>query len=176
MRDKSRASGLAACHPHELILHFAPEEGRGLFTSLALAAPGRRILLLGGARRSLDEKWSAGLARLHNATRLPLERLSPKELVALLKDALRSEHLATELAGKIAEKSDGNPFFVFEILRGLREGDFLAKKPDGTWITTRVIRDIEIPPSIVEVIQARVLDLGEEERNVLEAASCVGFT
>jgi serine/threonine protein kinase/tetratricopeptide (TPR) repeat protein len=156
-------------------LHFAPEDGRGLFMSLALATPGHRILLLGGARRSLDEKWAAGFARLPNASRLPLDRLSPKDLVELLEDALRSRHLAEELGGKIAAKSDGNPFFVFEILRGLREGQFLTKKPDGTWITTRVIREIEIPPSIVEVIQARVSDLGADERNVLEVAACIGF-
>ena len=27
---------------------------------------------------------------------------------------------------RIAVKSDGNPFFVFEIIRGLREGQLLA--------------------------------------------------
>jgi tetratricopeptide (TPR) repeat protein len=156
-------------------LHFAPEEGLALFASLALATSGHRILLVGGARRSLDAGWSAGVARLPNASRLPIERLSPKDLVSLLKDALKSEHLATELAGKIAEKSDGNPFFVFEILRGMREGRFLTKKPDGTWITSRAIRDIEIPPSIVEVIQARVSELDAEDRDVLEVAACVGF-
>jgi serine/threonine protein kinase/tetratricopeptide (TPR) repeat protein len=156
-------------------LHFAPEEGRSLFLALALAAPGHRILLVGGARPSLDEKWAAAVARLPHASRLALARLSPKVLVALLNDALRSEHLATELAGKIGEKSDGNPFFVFEILRGLREGNFLTKRPDGTWITTRAIREIEVPPSIVEVIQARVSDLHADERNALEVAACVGF-
>jgi len=49
--------------------------------------------------------------------------------VHLLADSLKSEHLAEDLAGKIAVKSDGNPYFVFEILRGLREGQFLARKP-----------------------------------------------
>jgi serine/threonine protein kinase/tetratricopeptide (TPR) repeat protein len=156
-------------------LHFAPEEGRALFTSVALAAPGHRVLLVGGARRSLDEKWAATLARLPGVARLPLARLGAKDLVDLLADALRSRHLGEELAGRIAAKSDGNPFFVFEILRGLREGQFLTRKPDGTWITTRSIREIDVPPSIVGVIQARVSDLDEDERDVLEAASCAGF-
>jgi serine/threonine protein kinase/tetratricopeptide (TPR) repeat protein len=156
-------------------LHFAPEEGRALFASLALAAPGHRILLVGCARLSLDEKWSAQIDRLDHATRVELPRLGAKDLVLLLRESLRSERLAEELAAMIAVKSDGNPYFVFEILRGLREGRFLKRKPDGTWVTTRVIRDIEIPPSIVEVIQARVLDLDTEERNALEVAACVGF-
>jgi serine/threonine protein kinase/predicted ATPase len=156
-------------------LHFAPDEGRALFASIALAASDRRILLVGGARRSLDETWAAAMGRLPHATRLPLDRLGAKDLVELLADALKSEHLATELAGKIAQKSDGNPFFVFEILRGLREGQFLTKKPDGTWITTRAIQEIDVPPSIVDVIHARVSDLDSGERNALEVASCVGF-
>jgi serine/threonine protein kinase/tetratricopeptide (TPR) repeat protein len=156
-------------------LHFAPEEGRALFASLALAVPGHRILLVGGARPVLDEKWVAGVARLPHLTRLRLPRLGAKDLVRLLHDALKSQHLAEELAGKIATKSDGNPFFVFEILRGLREGQFLTRKPDGTWVTTKEIRDIQVPSSIVDVVQARVSDLDRGDRNVLEVAACIGF-
>jgi serine/threonine protein kinase/tetratricopeptide (TPR) repeat protein len=156
-------------------LHFAPEEGRALFASLALALPGHRILLVGCARRSLDEKWLAQIDRLDHATRLPLPRLGTKDLVRLLADTLKSAHLAEELAGRIGVKSDGNPFFVFEILRGLREGQFITKRSDGTWATTREIRDIQVPSSVVDLVQARVSDLGAEERNALEVASCVGF-
>ncbi len=155
-------------------LHFAPEEGRALFASLALAVPGHRILLVGTMRPGIDEKWLSNLDRI-GASRLPLPRLGVKDLVFLLKDALRSEHLAEELAVKIGVKSDGNPFFVFEILRGLREGQFLTKRPDGTWISTRVIRDIEVPSSVTDLVQARVSDLGPDDRNALEVASCLGF-
>jgi len=156
-------------------LHFAPEEGRALFASLALAVPGHRILLVGAARPGLDEKWLAQIDRLDHATRLALPRLGTKDLVRLLADSLKSAHLAEELAGRIGVKSDGNPFFVFEILRGLREGQFITKRSDGTWATTREIRDIQVPSSVVELVQARVSDLGAEERNALEVASCIGF-
>jgi serine/threonine protein kinase/tetratricopeptide (TPR) repeat protein len=156
-------------------LHFAPEEGRALFAALALASAGHRILLVGAARPGLDPAWIAQIERLARAPRLVLPRLSPKVLVRLLADSLGSTHLAEELAGKIAAKSDGNPFFVFEILRGLREGQFLTRKPDGTWATTRLIAEIQVPSSVVELVQARVSDLDRADRNVLEAAACVGF-
>ena len=156
-------------------IHFAPDEGRALFAALALAVPGHRILLVGATRPGLDAKWLAQIERLGHATRVALPRLSPKDLVRLLADSLKSTHLAEELAGKIAAKSDGNPFFVFEILRGLREGQFITKRSDGTWATTREIREIEVPSSVVDLVQARVSDLGRADRNVLEAASCVGF-
>ncbi len=88
--------------------------------------PGHRILLVGTTRPGVDEKW---LAELDAAAADDAPRRSPgsgpKDLVRLLADAFHSERLAAELAGRIALKSDGNPFFVFEILRGLREGQFL---------------------------------------------------
>jgi serine/threonine protein kinase/tetratricopeptide (TPR) repeat protein len=156
-------------------LHFAPEEGRALFAALALAVPGHRVLLIGGARPALDPNWLAQLDRLSHATRVPVSRLGAKDLVLLLRDTLKSEHLAEELSARIAVKSDGNPFFVFEILRGLREGQFITKRSDGTWATTREIREIVVPSSVVDLVQARVSDLSRADRNVLEAASCIGF-
>jgi tetratricopeptide (TPR) repeat protein len=171
-------------------LHFAPEEGRALFAALALAVPGHRILLVGASRPGLDGKWLGQIERLGHATRLALTRLSPKDLVRLLADSLKSVRLAEELAGKIATKSDGNPFFVFEILRGLREGparptpggsrttpahEFLTQRPDGTWATTKLIAEIDVPSSVVDLVQARVSDLGRGDRDALEVASCVGF-
>jgi serine/threonine protein kinase/tetratricopeptide (TPR) repeat protein len=156
-------------------LHFAPEEGRALFASLALAVPGHRILLVGCARPRLDEKWVAQLAARPQTTRLALPRLGAKELVRLLRDVLKSERLAEELSALIALKSDGNPFFVFELLRGLRDGQFLRQKPDGTWETTQIIRDIQVPSSITELVQARVADLDAEDKNLLDVAACCGF-
>jgi serine/threonine protein kinase/tetratricopeptide (TPR) repeat protein len=156
-------------------LHFAPEEGRALFASLALAVPGHRILLVGTARPEINASWAAQIDRLEQASHLRLSRLGAKDLVLLLRDSLRSEHLAQELAAQIAVKSDGNPFFVFEILRGLREGQFLTRRPDGAWITTQSIREIQVPSSVVELVQARISVLGLDDRNALEVAACVGF-
>jgi hypothetical protein len=53
---------------------------------------------------------------------MDLQRIGPKDLVRLLVDTFHSERFAEELAGKIAVNSDGNPYFVFEIIRGLEEG------------------------------------------------------
>ncbi|MHC4861225.1 MAG: serine/threonine-protein kinase [Planctomycetota bacterium] len=169
---------LAEEHPTVVLiedLHFAPEEGRALFASLALAVPDHRILLVGTARPGIPEDWRANLERLDQASRMDLQRLGAKDLAQLLVDAFRSERLAHELGVRIAEKSDGNPFFVFEIIRGLREGRFITMRPDGTWVTTRLIRDIEIPASVQDLIQARIADLDEEEQEILDVAACCGF-
>jgi tetratricopeptide (TPR) repeat protein len=170
--------GLAAERTTVLLiddLHFATEDARSLFTSLAMAVPGHRVLLVGTTRPGIDEKWLAGLTRLPQTSQMALHRLGPKDLASLLKDSLRSETLALSLAGQIGEKSDGNPFFVFEIIRGLRDGQFLTQRDDGTWVSTRVIDDIKIPSSILDLVNARVADLSEEERDLLDVACCWGF-
>ncbi|MHC4931964.1 MAG: tetratricopeptide repeat protein, partial [Planctomycetota bacterium] len=156
-------------------LHFAPEEGRALFAALALAAPGHRVLLIGTARRGVPEEWAASLLRMDAATRMQVLRLGPKDLGLLLIDAFGSERLAKELGLQIATKSDGNPFFVFEIIRGLREGQLIRQRPDGSWDTTQAIREIQIPSSVLDLVQARISDLSEEEREILDVASCCGF-
>ena len=156
-------------------LHFAPEEGRALFASLALGVAGHRALLVGTARRGLPESWTAQVARLPHATRMPLARLGAKDLVQLLADSLGSERLAEELSGKIAAKSDGNPYFVFEILRGLRDGRYLARNSDGTWGTTRVIRDIEIPGSVKDLVEAQLAGLTDDDIELLRVAACCGY-
>jgi serine/threonine protein kinase/tetratricopeptide (TPR) repeat protein len=156
-------------------LHFAPEEGRALFLSLAHAVPGHRILLLGTARPGLPDGFLSSISRLDHCARLPLPRLGPKDLARLLVDAFRSERLAEELAFKIGAKSDGNPWFVFEILRGLREGQFLRRRPDGTWVTTRVIEEVEVPSTVKDLVFGRVGDLATEDRNLLDVAAVAGF-
>ncbi len=156
-------------------LHFAPDEGRGLFSSLAMAVPGSRVLLVGTTRPGVSEEWMAGLTRLDQTSQISLHRLGAKDLIELLKDSFKSEELAMGLSAQIAVKSDGNPFFAFEIIRGLREGQFITQKDDGTWVSTQIINEIKIPSSIFDLVNARVADLDDEERNLLDVAACWGF-
>ncbi|MHC4941183.1 MAG: protein kinase domain-containing protein [Planctomycetota bacterium] len=171
------ASALAREKPLVLCiddLHFAPDEGRALFASLAAAVRDEPILLIGTTRPGLPEAWLSELERLPQTTRVPVPRLGPKDLHGLLTDALQSERLAQELGGQIAWKSDGNPFFVFEILQGLRSGGLLRQERD-TWVRTGVIESLEVPSSVRDLIHARIANLEEEDRQILELAACLGF-
>ena len=169
---------LAAERPTILLiddLHFAPAEARSLFSALAMALPGHRVLLVGTTRPGVEGDWRGNLQRLEHVDHIHLERLFPKDLVALLRDSFGSESLASSLAAQIAVKSDGNPFFAFEIIRGLRDGQFITRRDDGTWESTGVIDEIAIPSSVLDLVNARVADLSDAERNVLDVAACCGF-
>jgi serine/threonine protein kinase/tetratricopeptide (TPR) repeat protein len=156
-------------------LHFAPEEGRALFASLALAVPGHRILLLGVARPELPEAWMAGLQRHHACSHLVLSRLADADVLHILRDALRSSRLAEELAPVMTTRCDGNPFFLFENLRALEDGRIVTRRPDGEWEVTAPIRNLPAPPSVRRLILARLAGLEEEDRTLLDVAACSGF-
>ena len=172
------ARGLAKERPTILLvddLHFAPNEGLAHFMALALAIPGHRMLLVGTARPELPQQWKADLNRLPHATRIGFERLAIEGVTRLLADALKSELVDEDLIEQIGLRSDGNPFFVFEILRSLREGRVLTQKPDGTWVRAGDPSEIHIPDSVAELVQARIASLDPEDRELLEVASCCGF-
>lgn len=156
-------------------LHFAPDEGRALFAALATAIEGDRVLLVGTARPGLAEAWRAGVLRRDHATSLALPRLGPKDLMLLLLETLGSEALAARLGSQIALKSDGNPFFAFELVRGLREGQIITQAEDGSWILTGRVDAIQIPSSILDLVNARVSSLAPSERDLLDLAACLGY-
>jgi serine/threonine protein kinase len=67
-------------------LHFAPRESRDLMLAMARAVEGHRVLLVATARPGLD---LADFNWLENFWRVPLGRLSPREVIQLLQDAFR---------------------------------------------------------------------------------------
>ncbi len=156
-------------------LHFGGDEGRALFKALALAVRDQRLLLIATTRPGVSATWLADLERLEPTTRLALTRMGPLDLANMLVDAFRSERLAQKLGFKIAQKSDGNPFFALEIIRGLKEGQLLRQNADGTWATTKIVEELTIPSSVVDLVQARTADLDEDDRETLDVAACCGF-
>jgi tetratricopeptide (TPR) repeat protein len=156
-------------------LHFSEPESRKLVLSLAGAVEGHRVLLLTTTRPGLPEDDQAHFSRLENFRRVNLERLFPRDVIQLLRDAFKSEMLAERLGGKIAYKSDGVPFFVFEMIRGLREGQLIKEMPDGTWVETQVVEEIEVPSAVKDLIEARLRDLSDDDRSLLDVGAVQGF-
>ena len=112
----------------------------------------------------------ANYSRLESFRRVPLPRLGAREVILLLEDAFKSQRLAEKLGGKIALKSDGVPFFVFEMIRGLREGQFITELPDGSYVETRVIEEIEVPSAVRDLIEARLSGLSDADRDKILAS------
>lgn len=155
-------------------LQFAQPDSRKVVLSLARALEGHRVLLLATGRPGVPEEEMANFSRLPFFRKEGLSRLGARDVIALLKDALRSSILAERLGGKIAFKSDGVPYFVFEMIRGLKEGNFIRQQPDGTYVETQIVSDIEVPSSIRDLIEARLKGLSESHRAILDAGAVQG--
>jgi len=154
-------------------LQFAPQESRDLLLAMARAVEDHRVLLVATARPGLALE---DFSRLENFRRVALSRLGGREIIELLEDAFKSEDLAEKLGGKITKKSDGVPFFVFEMIRGLKEGQFIKQLPDGSYVQTQVIDEIEVPSAVKDLIEGRLRGLTEDQRAILDVGAVQGMS
>jgi class 3 adenylate cyclase/tetratricopeptide (TPR) repeat protein len=117
------------------------------------------ILLLCLARSELlDEHpaWGGGEPRPEILT---LQPLSHDESEELIEELLGGSQLELDTRVRIREVAEGNPLFVEQLLAMLAEGG----EPD------------RVPPTIHALIASRLDGLPDEERELLERASVVGF-
>jgi tetratricopeptide (TPR) repeat protein/predicted Ser/Thr protein kinase len=80
-----------------------------------------------------------------------------------------------EVAALIHAKTEGNPLFMVDLLRHLRDLQVLAQE-QGRWVLARSLPDLEreLPESVRSMIERKIDQLGEEDRRVLVAASVQG--
>lgn len=77
------------------------------------------------------------------------------------------------LARVIARETEGNPFFIGEVLRHLNESGALVYR-DGRWDSDKTIDDIGIPEGVREVIGRRLSNLDSVTNEVLASAAVIG--
>jgi class 3 adenylate cyclase/tetratricopeptide (TPR) repeat protein len=116
------------------------------------------------------------LRREQGIDRIDLSGLRREDVGALMQAAvgyeLREE--GKRLADEISRETDGNPFFVAEILRHLDEAGAVARDESGRWALTLSFGDLGLPQSIREVVMSRAERLGEETVSLLCAAAVIG--
>ncbi len=78
-----------------------------------------------------------------------------------------------ELAQLLWSETNGNPFFVQEILRNLVESGRLVEQ-DGRWSARQTISELAIPEGVREVIGRRLNRLSKSTNEILTTASVIG--
>ena len=86
----------------------------------------------------------------------------------------RLEEAATALAHALCLETDGNPFFVGEVLRSLMETGAIYQDDGGRWTAAGELSEMVLPNSVREVITARVGRLGARAGRVLAMAAVIG--
>ncbi|HXN59886.1 MAG TPA: AAA family ATPase [Acidimicrobiales bacterium] len=163
-------------------LQWADKGSLFLLRHLAGSDVPMRLLILGTYRDSelshadaLIETLAA-LRRLNGVARIDLDGLDDAGVIALMEAAAGYEldDDAVGLAHAISRETDGNPFFVSEVLRNLVENGTIAQNEEGRWVAEESLDAIALPDSVREVIGARVLRSGKDAERVLSVAAVIG--
>jgi class 3 adenylate cyclase/tetratricopeptide (TPR) repeat protein len=134
---------------------------------------GTPILLLCLSRPELLEARPEWATTATHAVTVRLEPLIAAECAHLVDGLLGQVPPPTEFRHRIAEATQGNPLFVEEMLRMfIDEG--LLRQEEGRWVVSGDLSSIPTPPSIQGLLAARIEQLPEEQRTVLQRASVIG--
>ena len=95
------------------------------------------------------------------------------EEVARLTEILLGGVPAVELVRLITERSEGNPFFVEQIIRYLQEEKFIEMSERG-WSQVKRTRDFFLPSDIRTLLVARLDQLPHEVQEMVHTASVLG--
>ena len=149
-------------------LHWADTASLQLLAYAADAAAGCRLLLVSTVRvpevaPPALQGCLAALARA-GASRMHLDGLAANE-VGTLVSALADRAVDADLAEVVAQRTDGNPFFVIELVRLLEAEQRLS--PDGA-------RDVAVPHGVEDVLRLRLARLSDAVGAVLAVASVCG--
>jgi class 3 adenylate cyclase len=104
---------------------------------------------------------------------IPLKPLSGEASVDLVRGLLEGSMLPQKLSEVILNKSEGNPFFVEEVLRSLIERGVLARDHGG-WKVTSLVENIQVPDTLQGVLLSRLDRLPEETKRVIQKAAVIG--
>jgi tetratricopeptide (TPR) repeat protein len=77
------------------------------------------------------------------------------------------------LTKQIVQRAGGNPFFIEEVVRSLLDQGAIVRKEEGVEVTEKV-NTITIPPTITDVLMARIDRLEEPTRYLVKVASVIG--
>jgi len=162
-------------------LHWAAQATLQLLSHIARSPTLTRLLVLATYRDTdLDRthplaETLAGLRRLPGVERLHLAGLDEHAAIAFFEATAGHEldHDILGLAAVVRAETEGNPFFMGEVLRHLVESGALVER-DGRWSVGRPVGEVGIPEGVREVVGHRLSRLSETANEVLATAAVIG--
>ncbi len=104
---------------------------------------------------------------------LSLGRLSEGETARMVRSMMRNAPLPETFSSAIFRESEGNPFFIVEVLKTLLSEGLIFRR-EGRWVLRGDLHDFPLPPSIEQHLRRRIDALYEDARRLLAQASVIG--
>jgi class 3 adenylate cyclase/tetratricopeptide (TPR) repeat protein len=163
-------------------IHWADKPSLLLLQHLARRVPSSRLVVVCTYRDvELDRRHPlsealASLRREHAFERVLLRGLNVEEVASMLEAGAQQElgPRGVPLAQAIHRESEGNPFFIEEIVRHLIETGGLYRRGEQWAIGAARIEDLGIPEGIKEVIGRRLSRLSEGCNTALSNGAVLG--
>lgn len=119
--------------------------------------------------------WDAPFGPRPNFTQIALASLNEEDSARVAEAAAGNAKLPPELGALIHRKTEGNPFFVEEVVKSLVEMGALQPLEDGArYELARPLEDVFVPDTVQDVIMARLDRLDEDPKRALQTAAVIG--
>jgi class 3 adenylate cyclase/tetratricopeptide (TPR) repeat protein len=149
-------------------LHWIDQETQAVLNLLADSIATVKILLIVNYRPEYIDGWSG--RSYYTGLRLePLGKESADEMLGAL---LGGDAALASLKRLVAERTEGNPFFMEEMIQTLFEDGALVR--NGTVKLTRTLDNLKIPATVQGILAARIDRLAPVEKDMLQTLSVVG--
>ena len=106
---------------------------------------------------------------------IPLAPLTDEQSALLLANLLGNFQLPVKLQEQILQKTEGNPFYIEEVIRSLvTDGVLIPGTRGQRWALGQDVDKMIIPETIQALLLARIDRLEDEVKQVLKLASVIG--
>jgi hypothetical protein len=106
------------------------------------------------------------------AIQLRLDPLGGQSADEMLQALLGGDASLQSLKRLIIEKTQGNPFFIEEIVRALVEQGVLVR--NGATRLTKPLTEVHVPPTVHGILAARIDALPAPQKNLLQSLAVIG--
>jgi class 3 adenylate cyclase/tetratricopeptide (TPR) repeat protein len=161
-------------------LQWADASSAACLARLMPAAAGLAVLLLITTRVEDQPIGAQVIDAVHGAygdrvLDLALGGLAPGDSRELVARLLEIESLPSDVREAILGRSDGNPFFVEEVIRMLIDRGVVVRR-GGRWMAGPGSQGVEIPATLHGLLLARIDGLPTAARTAIRAAAVIGRT
>jgi len=151
-------------------LHWIDAESQAFLDSLVVSLPAARLLLLVNYRPEYQHDWAGrSYYRL-----LRIDGLSRETADELTEALLGPDPSLAPLKRLLVARTEGNPFFIEEIVRTLREMNAL-EGPRGAHRLAGAVGELRVPATVQAVLAARIDRLPDELKRLLQHAAVIGL-
>jgi predicted ATPase/class 3 adenylate cyclase len=149
-------------------LHWVDAETQALLDLLVESIGTARILMMVNYRPEYAHHWG----NKTYYTQLRLDPLGRQNSAELLSELLGDGDELQGVRDVIVARTEGNPFFMEEIVRALFDQGVLAR--NGAVELIKPLASIQIPPTVQGILAARIDQLAAPEKELLQTLAVIG--